>query len=76
MFLEDGLELLLKMSNGYPVCVKPSTKSKLLQIGWAEPAIIVEDGWIDRSNAECENSPWNCSQPIPDDLWIVIKSTS
>lgn len=65
---KDGLELLLKMSNGHPVCVKPSTKSKLLQIGWAEPVIIVEDGWIDRSNAECENSPWNCSQPIPDDL--------
>ncbi|HWP52450.1 MAG TPA: hypothetical protein VNK07_00150 [Candidatus Binatia bacterium] len=34
---KDGFELLLKTSNGHPICVKPSTKSKLLQIGWAEP---------------------------------------
>lgn len=37
----DGLELLIKASNGQPICVKPSTKAKLLYIKWAEPTRIL-----------------------------------
>lgn len=45
----EGLQLMMKSSNGYPVCIKPSTVSKLFQIGWIEPTLILEEGWIDRS---------------------------
>ena len=31
----SGLELVLKQSNGYPVCVKPNNVEKLLARGWA-----------------------------------------
>jgi len=31
----EGLELVLKKSNGLPACVKPSSVSKLVQRGWA-----------------------------------------
>jgi hypothetical protein len=44
-----GFDLLLKASNGHPICVTPATKSKLLHTGWAESAIILEEGWVDRS---------------------------
>lgn len=37
----NGLELLIKASNGQPICVKPSTKVKLLYIKWAEPTRIL-----------------------------------
>ncbi|MEM2160418.1 MAG: hypothetical protein QXN55_05625 [Candidatus Nitrosotenuis sp.] len=33
----DGLELLLKVNNGQPICVKPETKQKLIERGWAKP---------------------------------------
>jgi len=45
----EGLQLVMKVSNGHPVCATPSTASRLLQTGWAEPTIITEEGWIDRS---------------------------
>ncbi len=31
----EGLELVLKMSNGQPACIKPSSVEKLIQRGWA-----------------------------------------
>ena len=31
----EGLELVLKFSNGNPACVKPNSVSKLIQRGWA-----------------------------------------
>jgi len=43
---KDGLELVIKTSNGHPMCVKPSTKSKLLQNGLAEVPIITEEGFV------------------------------
>lgn len=46
---DDGLQLMIKSSNGYPICIKPLTASKLLQIGWVESTLILEEGWIDRS---------------------------
>jgi len=34
---EDGLQLTIKSSNGNPACVKPETKEKLIERGWATP---------------------------------------
>ena len=31
----EGLELVLKLSNGHPACVKPSSVEKLIEWGWA-----------------------------------------
>ena len=31
----EGLELVLKLSNGQPVCVKPDSVAKLIERGWA-----------------------------------------
>ena len=31
----EGLELVLKQSNGLPACIKPSSVSKLIERGWA-----------------------------------------
>ena len=31
----QGLELVLKMSNGNPACIKPSSVEKLIERGWA-----------------------------------------
>ncbi|MCH7967531.1 MAG: hypothetical protein IIB02_09000 [Thaumarchaeota archaeon] len=31
----EGLELVIKLSNGLPACVKPKTAEKLIQRGWA-----------------------------------------
>lgn len=33
----EGLELTLKSNNGEPICVKPETKQKLVERGWAKP---------------------------------------
>lgn len=33
---KHGLELVLKSSNGNPACVKPDTKEKLIERGWAK----------------------------------------
>jgi len=30
----EGLELIFKVTNGFPACVKPSTATKLLERGW------------------------------------------
>lgn len=43
---KGGLELVIKTNNGHPMCVKPSTKSKLLQKGLAEMPIITEEGFV------------------------------
>ena len=32
---KEGLELVIKSSNGSPACVKPETKTKLIEHGWA-----------------------------------------
>ena len=31
----EGLEIVLKQSNGFPACIKPSSVAKLIQRGWA-----------------------------------------
>ena len=31
----EGLELVIKLSNGLPACIKPSSVSKLIDRGWA-----------------------------------------
>lgn len=33
---KDGLELIFKLSNNSPACVKPQTTEKLIQRGWSE----------------------------------------
>ncbi|MCV0366370.1 MAG: hypothetical protein K5798_03770 [Nitrosopumilus sp.] len=47
---KDVLEIVIKKSNGYPLCLTPDTKEKLIQRGVAQSATIVEEGWIDRSH--------------------------
>lgn len=37
---KEELELILKSSNGSPVCVKPETKQMLIERGWAKPTLI------------------------------------
>jgi len=32
---KEGLELTFKLTNNQPICVKPETKIKLENIGWA-----------------------------------------
>lgn len=39
---KEGLELLLKKSDGSPLCVKPQTKEKLIERGWASENTIYE----------------------------------
>lgn len=46
---KQGLQSIMKINGGSPACVKPSTASRLIEIGWGEPTIIIEKGWIDRS---------------------------
>lgn len=44
---KEGLELIFKSSNGFPACVKPETKQKLIERGWAtnvQSARIESDG--------------------------------
>ena len=31
----EGLELIFKVANNFPACVKPSTAEKLIERGWA-----------------------------------------
>lgn len=38
----EGLELIFKISNNSPACVKPETKTKLIERGWAKPIPLVE----------------------------------
>ena len=35
----EGLELLLKQSNGKPACVKPTSVAKLIERGWVIPVL-------------------------------------
>jgi hypothetical protein len=46
---KQGLQSIMKINDGSPACVKPSTASRLIELGWGEPTIIIEKGWIDRS---------------------------
>jgi len=39
---KDNMELVFKATNSFPACVKPETKSKLIERGWGEPAPIPE----------------------------------
>ena len=32
---KEGLDLVIKVSSGFPACVKPQSKQKLLKMGWA-----------------------------------------
>ncbi|MEX0854789.1 MAG: hypothetical protein WD018_03375 [Nitrosopumilaceae archaeon] len=32
---KEGLDLVIKVSSGFPACVKPQSKQKLLELGWA-----------------------------------------
>ena len=46
----EGLELVLKMSNGQPACIKPSSVEKLIQRGWA--IHILPDYTNENNNSE------------------------
>ena len=46
----EGLELVLKQSNGLPACIKPSSVAKLIQRGWA--IHILPDYTSDNVNSE------------------------
>jgi len=46
----EGLELVLKQSNGFPACIKPSSVSKLIQRGWA--IHVLPDYDPDHTNSE------------------------
>lgn len=46
----EGLELVLKQSNGFPACIKPSSVSKLIQRGWA--IHVLPDYDSDNTNSE------------------------
>ncbi|MBI3622869.1 hypothetical protein HY212_02190 [Candidatus Pacearchaeota archaeon] len=42
---KQELQLIKKKTDSSPACVKPSTASRLIELGWGEPAVIVEGGW-------------------------------
>lgn len=47
---KEGLELVFKSNDSYPVCVKPETKEKLIQRGWGknyEDKVTIENYKID-----------------------------
>lgn len=46
----EGLELVLKFSNGQPACIKPSSVEKLIQRGWA--IHILPDYTNENNNSE------------------------
>ncbi|MFB5631030.1 MAG: dienelactone hydrolase family protein [Nitrosopumilaceae archaeon] len=46
----EGLELVLKKSNGNPACLKPSSVAKLIERGWA--IHILPDYEIENNNSE------------------------
>ncbi|WP_255430740.1 dienelactone hydrolase family protein [Candidatus Nitrosopumilus sp. SW] len=46
----EGLELVLKLSNGQPACIKPSSVEKLIQRGWA--VHILPDYTNENNNSE------------------------
>ena len=46
----EGLEIILKQSNGLPACIKPSSVAKLIQRGWA--IHILPDYTSNNNNSE------------------------
>ena len=50
----DNLQLILKTSNNSPTCVKPETKTKLLERGWGEYAPIPEPEIIKETDFDSE----------------------
>ena len=46
----EGLELVMKFSNGQPACIKPSSIEKLIQRGWA--IHILPDYTNENTNSE------------------------
>ena len=51
----EGLELVLKLSNGQPACIKPSSVEKLIQRGWA--IHILPDYENNNNNSMLNDSP-------------------
>jgi hypothetical protein len=50
----DNLQLILKTSNNSPTCVKPETKTKLLERGWGEHAPVSEPEIIKETDFDSE----------------------
>lgn len=71
---EEGLELTLKASDGSPICVKPETKQKLIERGWAtdnirKPIEIVSSQF---ELATFYTQPQLTSVILPNDVTIRI----
>lgn len=47
----EGLEIIIKLSNGLPVCVQPSSVEKLIQRGWAVH-VLPDSNSYDSTNSQ------------------------
>lgn len=57
---KNNLQLVIRSSNNFPVCVTQESIQKLIERGWMDS--------IEYYNRQCQNSPWTCSQQVPMDL--------
>ena len=81
----EGLELVLKLSNGYPACVKPSSVAKLIERGWAihilpdvdsssQNSNLIKSGKynIETSLVDYDNSTGFLARPVSDEIFPGI----
>jgi len=61
----EGMELLVKQSNGIPACVKPTSVAKLVERGWALETSSIDsfEECVAAGNPVMESYPRQCRTP-------------
>lgn len=68
----EGLEIIQKLSNGFPACVKPSSVEKLIQRGWAVEKMTEEVEYKIETVADNLTIPWSIDW-LPDGTAIFTE---
>ena len=74
---KEGLQLIFKASNGNPACVKPETKIKLIEQGWASETLL-QKTWVEIDPIQCGGNPWeeDWLESHPDDYLVYARIIS
>ena len=70
----EGLELVLKLSNGKPACIKPSSVDKLIERGWA--IHVLPDYQDSNNNSENQTNNNSANQINKDSLNLPATAPS
>lgn len=72
---KPGLELIFRNNNGLPVCIKPSSFSHLIKIGFTNPPAIIPDN-TKIVQISCETSPLTIDELVKKSKYVLVGKIS